>query len=46
MKRAAGYTDIAAALLVVMVVVMMIVPLPPVLLDFLITINITWRWRS
>ncbi|UUY04773.1 flagellar biosynthesis protein FlhA [Svornostia abyssi] len=41
MKRAAGYTDIAAALLVVMVVVMMIVPLPPLLLDFLITINIS-----
>ncbi|MFA9270005.1 MAG: flagellar biosynthesis protein FlhA [Baekduiaceae bacterium] len=41
MKKAAGYTDIAAALLVVMVVVMMIVPLPPVLLDFLITINIS-----
>lgn len=41
MKQAAKYTDIVAALLVVMVVVMMIVPLPPFLLDFLITINIS-----
>ena len=41
MKKAGKYTDIVAALLVVMVVVMMIVPLPPMLLDFLITINIS-----
>ena len=41
MQKAAKYTDVVAALVVVMVVVMMIVPLPPVLLDFLITINIS-----
>lgn len=41
MQRAAKYTDVVAALVVVMVVVMMIVPLPPMLLDFLITINIS-----
>ena len=41
LKRLAGYTDLLAAGLVVLVVVMMIVPLPPLLLDFFITINIS-----
>src|SRR3954452_2044214 len=41
MKRLSGYTDLLAAGAVVMVVVMMIIPLPPVLLDLAITLNIS-----
>src|SRR4051812_49723686 len=41
MKKAGKYTDLIAAGLVVMVVVMMVVPLPAVLLDLLITLNIS-----
>lgn len=35
------HADLSAALMVVVVVVMMIVPLPPIFLDLLITLNIT-----
>jgi flagellar biosynthesis protein FlhA len=35
------YTDLVAAAVVVLVVVMLIIPLPPVLLDLLITLNIS-----
>jgi flagellar biosynthesis protein FlhA len=35
------YTDLIAAAVVVLVVVMLIIPLPPVLLDLLITLNIS-----
>src|SRR3954454_19219997 len=41
MKRLSGYTDLLAAAGVVLVVVMMIIPLPPVLLDLAITLNIS-----
>src|SRR3954466_6979516 len=40
MKKLAKHTDLLAAAAVVMVVVMMIVPLPPVLVDLFITLNI------
>jgi flagellar biosynthesis protein FlhA len=36
-----GYSDIAIALLVVGIVVMMIVPLPPPVLDILLTLNVS-----
>jgi flagellar biosynthesis protein FlhA len=41
LRRISGYTDLLAAGAVVMVVVMMIIPLPPVLLDLMITLNIS-----
>jgi flagellar biosynthesis protein FlhA len=41
LKKAMQYTDLIAAGLVVLVVVMMVVPLPPLLLDLLITLNIS-----
>src|SRR5437660_59817 len=41
MRRMANHIDLMAAGAVVLVVVMMIVPLPPVLLDFFITLNIS-----
>jgi flagellar biosynthesis protein FlhA len=41
LKKAMKYTDLAAAGLVVLVVVMLIVPLPPLLLDLFITLNIS-----
>ena len=41
MRRLSGYTDLLAAGAVVLVVVMMIIPLPPVLLDLFITLNIS-----
>ena len=40
MKRLMRHSDLIAAGAVVLVVAMMIIPLPPVLLDFFITINI------
>jgi flagellar biosynthesis protein FlhA len=40
-KRALTHTDMLAALSVVLVVTMLVVPLPPVLLDLLITVNIS-----
>jgi len=39
--KVSKYTDLIAAGVVVLVVVMMIIPLPPVLLDLLITLNIS-----
>ncbi len=41
LKRALTHTDMLAALSVVLVVTMLVVPLPPALLDLLITINIS-----
>jgi flagellar biosynthesis protein FlhA len=41
LKRASRYADLIAAGVVVMVVVMMIIPLPPMLLDLAITLNIS-----
>ncbi|MCW3039500.1 MAG: flhA [Solirubrobacterales bacterium] len=41
MKRIGAHSDLLAAGLVVLVVVMMIVPLPPVILDLAITLNIS-----
>src|SRR5687767_2625007 len=41
LKKLSGYSDLIAAGAVVLVVVMMIVPLPPVLLDLFITLNIS-----
>src|SRR5437588_5414870 len=41
MKRMSMHVDLMAAIAVVLVVVMMIVPLPPFLLDFFITLNIS-----
>src|SRR5947209_341319 len=41
MKRMSMHIDLMAAVAVVLVVVMMIVPLPPFLLDFFITLNIS-----
>jgi flagellar biosynthesis protein FlhA len=40
-RRLLKHTDLLAAVAVVMVVTMLVVPLPPVLLDLLITINIS-----
>jgi flagellar biosynthesis protein FlhA len=41
LKKVLGQTDLLAALGVVLIVVMLVVPLPPVLLDFFITLNIS-----
>src|SRR3712207_4817684 len=41
MKKVQQYSDLLAAGAVVLVVVMMIVPMPPVLLDLFITLNIS-----
>ena len=41
LKRASRYADLIAAGVVVMVVVMMVIPLPPMLLDLAITLNIS-----
>src|SRR3712207_5584646 len=41
MKKASKYSDLLAAGAVVLVVVMMIVPIPPMLLDLFITLNIS-----
>jgi flagellar biosynthesis protein FlhA len=41
LKRVSRYTDLIAAGVVVMVVVMMVIPLPPMLLDLAITLNIS-----
>jgi flagellar biosynthesis protein FlhA len=41
MRRMAAHVDLMAAVAVVLVIVMMIIPLPPFLLDFLITLNIS-----
>ena len=41
MQKMGKYTDLIAAGVVVLVVVMLIVPLPPMLLDLLITLNIS-----
>jgi flagellar biosynthesis protein FlhA len=41
MKKMGKYTDLIAAGVVVLVVVMLIIPLPPMLLDLLITLNIS-----
>jgi flagellar biosynthesis protein FlhA len=41
LKRVQRYSDLAAAAVVVLVVVMMVVPLPPFLLDLMITANIS-----
>ncbi len=41
LKRALTHTDMLAALSVVLVVTMLVVPLPPALLDLLITVNIS-----
>jgi flagellar biosynthesis protein FlhA len=41
LRRVMGQTDLLAALGVVLIVVMLIIPLPPVLLDFFITLNIS-----
>jgi flagellar biosynthesis protein FlhA len=41
LKKLSGYTDLLAAGGVVLIVVMMIVPLPPMLLDLFITLNIS-----
>jgi len=41
LKRAQRYSDLVAAGVVVLVVVMMVVPLPPALLDLMITANIS-----
>jgi flagellar biosynthesis protein FlhA len=40
-RRLLGHTDLLAAVAVVVVVTMLVVPLPPVLLDLLITLNIS-----
>jgi flagellar biosynthesis protein FlhA len=40
-RRLLNHTDLLAALAVVMVVTMLVVPLPPALLDLLITLNIS-----
>ena len=40
LKRIGRHADLAAAGAVVLVVAMMIIPLPPMLLDFFITLNI------
>src|SRR3954451_16548457 len=41
MQKMGKYTDLIAAGVVVLIVVMMIIPLPPVLLDLFITLNIS-----
>jgi flagellar biosynthesis protein FlhA len=41
LSRMLKHTDLAAAVAVVVIVTMLIVPLPPTVLDFLITINIS-----
>src|SRR4051812_15193703 len=41
LKKASKYADLIAAALVVMVVVMLVIPLPPMLLDLFITMNIS-----
>jgi flagellar biosynthesis protein FlhA len=41
LRKVMGHTDLLAALGVVLIVVMLIIPLPPVLLDFFITLNIS-----
>jgi flagellar biosynthesis protein FlhA len=41
LKKMGKYTDLVAAGVVVLIVVMLIVPLPPVLLDLFITLNIS-----
>jgi flagellar biosynthesis protein FlhA len=41
LRRASRYADLIAAGVVVMVVVMMVIPLPPMLLDLAITLNIS-----
>src|ERR1044071_587261 len=41
MQKMGKYTDLIAAGVVVLVVVMLIIPLPPMLLDLLITLNIS-----
>ncbi len=41
LKRLSKYADLIAAGVVVMVIVMMIIPLPPALLDLMITMNIS-----
>jgi flagellar biosynthesis protein FlhA len=41
LKRAQRYSDLVAAAVVVLVVVMMVIPLPPFLLDLMITANIS-----
>src|SRR5215218_1671077 len=41
MQKMGKYTDLIAAGVVVLVVIMLIIPLPPVLLDLLITLNIS-----
>ncbi len=41
LQRAKRYSDLVAAGVVVLVVVMMVVPLPPALLDLMITANIS-----
>jgi flagellar biosynthesis protein FlhA len=41
MKKAMRHADLVAALGVVMIVVMLVVPLPPLLLDLFITLNIS-----
>jgi flagellar biosynthesis protein FlhA len=41
LKKASKYADLIAAALVVLVVVMLVIPLPPMLLDLFITLNIS-----
>jgi flagellar biosynthesis protein FlhA len=41
LKRASKYADLVAAGVVVLVIVMMVIPLPPALLDLMITMNIS-----
>src|SRR3954469_2834550 len=41
MQKIGKYTDLIAAAVVVLVVVMLVIPLPPMLLDLLITLNIS-----
>jgi flagellar biosynthesis protein FlhA len=41
LRRVLGQTDLLAAIGVVLIVVMLVVPLPPMLLDFFITLNIS-----
>jgi len=41
LKHAKRYADLIAAAMVVLVVVMMVIPLPPMLLDLAITLNIS-----
>jgi len=41
LKKASRYSDLLAAGAVVLVVAMMVIPLPPFILDLLITLNIS-----